>query len=280
MPQSKMHRFRRRLRTYSGRAMSTILGGPSHPVFFMHLPKCGGTSISEALYATIPLHKRIGVIDANATRRAAAICHQGIDALDKVHDDLPNASQVYQMREQMLITHMAWNSPMIHGHVLFSKAAYQHFGHIYKYATVLREPVSRVLSNYAHAVSAGFIENDFDAYLNGTVIRAHALTFLRFFSGQPVISVDQEADALALAITNFDRFDIVGFLDDLSKFRTQYKTVIGARPRIPMYNRAVQRTAPPCPSQLEALKAIMKTELRFWDYAVSSRHAPDRAAKQ
>jgi len=279
MAQSKVHRFRRRLRTYSGRAKSTIAGGPSHPVFFMHIPKCGGTSISEALYATIPLHKRVGVIDANATRRAAAIYYQDTDALNKVHDDLPNSAQVYQMREQMLITHMAWNSPMIHGHVLFSETADRHFGSQYKYVTVLRDPISRVLSNYAHSVSGGLIADNFDTYLESDIVRAHGLTFLRFFSGRSTISIDQEKEAFTEAKINFNRFDVVGFLDDLPSFCAEYKQVLGLKPRIPRYNTARNKGIVPNISQLDWLNEIMSVEIEFWNYVVSSRRAPEGPAK-
>ena len=67
-----LERTRRRLRVYSGRALrGTLLAGPRHNCLFMHMPKCGGTSISEAMYATVPFGGGVAVIDAVSTRIAA-----------------------------------------------------------------------------------------------------------------------------------------------------------------------------------------------------------------
>lgn len=267
MGQSTFFRMKRRMRTYSGRGVSTLCGGIRHPVFFMHLPKCGGTSVAEALYATVPIQQRVGVIDANATRRAVSIYRDNVDALNRQHDDLENSQNIYAFREQMLINHMAWNSRMIHGHVLFSDRAHRHFGQSYKYATVLREPVSRVMSNYAHSVQSGMIADDFDAYLGGAVIRAHALTFLRFFSGTPVLPEKDEAEALAKSMETLRKFAVVGFLDDLGKFTGDYKRVFGIRPRIPIYNKGQTTVSSVSEAQIGRLRDIMAYEIQFWEQA-------------
>ena len=267
MSQSSSHRIQRRLRTYSVRALSTLTGGIQQPVFFMHLPKCGGTSVSEALYATVPLQKRIGVIDANATRRTAAIIHDDVDTLHKQHDDLENSANVYKLREHMLINHMAWNSPLIHGHVLFSAQADRHFGNRYCYVTVLREPIARTLSNFADTVSSGMITGDFDAYLNSPIARAHGLTFLRYFSGTATLAKSQEATALTKAKENLKRFSVVGFLEDLPKFCDDYQQVLGARPRMRFYNQAKSAPVRPTPDQMQKLTDMLQNEIAFWNYA-------------
>ncbi len=267
MAQSASFRMKRRFRTYGGRGLSTLMGGIRHPVFFMHLPKCGGTSVAEALYATVPLQQRVGVIDANATRRAMAIYHDDVDALDRQHDDLENSKNVYDFRAQMLINHMAWNTRMIHGHVLFSDRADKHFGARYKYVTVLRDPIARVISNFAHSVQSGMITDDFDAYLDNAISRAHGLTFLRYFSGTPVLSAADEPAALKKSMATLQKFAVIGFLDDLPRFAADYKSVFGIRPRIPRYNQAQTAVKSVRDAQLERLRAIMVHEIAFWDYA-------------
>ena len=267
MSQTNSHRFIRRLRTYSGRTLATMTGGVRHPVFFMHLPKCGGTSISEALYATVPLQKRVGVIDANATRRTAAIIHDNVDDLHRQHDDLANSKNVYNLREQMLINHMAWHSQMIHGHVLFSDTADRHFGAHYRYVTVLREPIARTISNFAHTVSSGIIPDDFDAYLDGNVARAHGLTYLRYFSGTAVLENTQELAALTKAKETLKAFSVVGFLDDLPRFCSDYKHALGTRPRIATYNQAKCAPFAPNIGQMQRMTDMMQNEIAFWDYA-------------
>jgi hypothetical protein len=266
MTQTQSQRFKRRMRTYSGRAMASLRGGITDPVFFMHLPKCGGTSVAEALYATVPLQERVGVIDANSTRRTAAMMHDDVNELHSQHDDLPNSKNVYDLRETMLINHMAWDSQMIHGHVLFSDRAHNHFGQDYKYVTVLREPVARTLSNFVHCVFSGMIANDFDAYLDSKILRAHGLTFLRYFSGSATLSTSQEDAALAKAKGTVAKFSVVGFLDDLPRFCTDYNAAFGVRPRIGVHNQALSPPFHPSDEQMGKLALILQNEIAFWHY--------------
>lgn len=274
MAQTPWYRFRRRIRTYGGRVMSTLGGGIDAPVFFMHIPKCGGTSVSEALYATVPIQKRVGVIDANATRRAAAILVDDVNDPQTQHDDFPNAKNVFDLREKLLINHMAWNSQLIHGHVLFSDTADRHFGTDYRYVTVLREPKQRVLSNYAHSVVGGLIADDFDTYLQSPIARAHCLTFLRYFSGTPQIGPDGESDAFDRACETLAKFSVVGFLDDLAAFQDRYQQKLGTRPRIPVYNAASKPAYEPNAAQTQKLDELLKTENAFWNYACDRFRGP------
>jgi hypothetical protein len=267
MAQSNSFRLKRRLRTYSGRGVSSLRGGIKHPVFFMHLPKCGGTSIAEALYATVPIQQRVGVVDAISTRRAMAIYHDDVDALDRQHDDLENSKNIYDFREQLVINHMSWNTRMIHGHVLYSNRADRHFGDQYKYVTVLREPIERVISNFAHSVQSGMISDDFDTYLDGPIVRAHGLTFLRYFSGTAVLNAAQEEAALEKSIETLKKFAVIGFLDDLGRFASDYKQVLGIRPRIARYNQAQTRVAQISEAQVERLRQMFAHEIQFWEFS-------------
>lgn len=82
-------RLTRRARILQGRTIRSAPGQkPAHPSLFFHLPKCGGTSLSEAMYATIPFSERIGVLDALATRRAVSLLQDGLDDPVKYHEDL------------------------------------------------------------------------------------------------------------------------------------------------------------------------------------------------
>ncbi len=241
-------------------------GDLKHKCFYMHVPKCGGTSLSEALYATVPMHKRVGVIDANATRRATALIHSDENDLYTYHDDRPTGEHVYALREGMLLTHMAWETSLIHGHILFSHKADRHFGDIYKYVSLLRDPVGRIISNFNGSVRHGLIENDFDAYLEGDIVRAHALTALRYFSGQANIAPDEEPAALELAKATAEKFSVIGFLDNLDSFCDQFSDVFGRRPKIYRYNEASSEKYVPTDAQMEQLRAMLGHELQFWDF--------------
>ena len=228
----------RRARLYSGRVIrSSVLPAPRHPCLFMHMPKCGGTSISEAMYATVPLGQGIAVIDAVSTRRAAAIYAFGRDEPLLCHEDQPHGDKVFDLRERMMLQQMAWGARLIHGHILFSEKADQQFGSKFRYVTLLRDPVERMISNYRMAVNAGVISDGFDAYLDTPVARSHAQVYLRYLSGQTVVPEAEVPAKLDLAQSRLAKFAVVGFLDDLPSFQNRYRDVFGVPLRIKVYNQ-------------------------------------------
>lgn len=257
----------RRSRTYSRRALATISGDLKRPCFFMHIPKCGGTSLSEALNALVPLHRRIGLVDANSTRRAIGILEADTDSNLIRHDDLISGDTVHKLREQMLLTHMAWSTPMIYGHIPFSQKAWKHFGDKYAFVTMLREPIARTISSFGHSSYNGLISQDFDAYLKGPVLRTHGLSFLRYFSGRHWIDKSEEAEVLEIAKSNMDKFSVIGFLNDVPSFEKKFKSVIGRAPHLYHYNE--KRSPPPQLTQMqrETLSEVLSTEMALWDYA-------------
>lgn len=231
----------------------------------MHVPKCGGTSISEALYATVPFHKRVGVIDANATRRAAALVHADCDERFLYHDDLPTGEAVFSLREAALLTHMAWDTALIHGHVLFSEKADRHFGDRYRYVTVLREPVSRLVSNYNGSVRHGLTTTDFAQYLDSNTARTHALSTLRYFTGRHIIPDGAEDAAVSDALDVAEKFSVVGFLDRIDAFCRDYCRVFGTAPRVFRYNEAAGSPYNPTSSELSRARDLLAPEITFWE---------------
>jgi len=272
---------KRRFRTYSRRIVNVASGRLHHPCFFMHVPKCGGTSISEALYATVPIHRRVGIIDANATRRATSIIHADKNEKFLYFDDLANGCKVYDLREKLLLMHMAWDTEMIHGHVLFSEQAHRHFGDVYRYVTLLREPIERTLSNFLHSVRNGLFENNLQRYLESDVFRIQGLSMLRYFSGTHPISPQQEAEALRRAKHNLRLFSVIGFLDDLDGFADDYAEVFGRRPKIFKYNQGQMQHPVPTKDQAQYIEAALATELELWEYVKSQRgiRTTDESAK-
>ena len=228
----------RRARLYSGRIFrSSVLPAPRYPCLFMHMPKCGGTSIAEAMYATVPLGRGVAVIDAVSTRRAAAIYEFGRDEPTLCHEDQPHGDKVFDLRERLMLQQMAWGAWLIHGHVLYSEKADAHFGQKFRYVTLLRDPVERMISNYRMAVNAGVVPEGLDAYLDTPVARSHAQVYLRYLSGQTVVPDADIPAKLALAQSRLARFAVVGFLDDLPAFKQRYLSVFGVPLRIKSYNQ-------------------------------------------
>ena len=229
----------RRSKIYSGRIRRSIFGsGLRHPCIFLHLPKCGGTSLSEALYATVPMHKRVGVIDAISTRRAASILEFGVDDAWKCHDDLEYGDRAFDLRERLLITHCCWDSQLVHGHVLMSDRMRTHCQGRYKLLTIMRDPIARTISNYRMAVTAGIADPDPDVWLSSPIARAHSTTYLRYLSGFHSVEPEQEAACLERALSAIELFSLIGFLDDIQTFARDFEDVFGANLALHTYNKA------------------------------------------
>lgn len=276
-------RFKQRSRLYAGRSYHTVPGlGLRHPCVFLHVPKCGGTSVSEALYATVPLHREIGIIDSPSIRRALAIQNTGADDLS-YHDEGPHAEEITLFREAMVLMHMAHQATLVHGHFLWSDAAWEHFGDQYRYVTILRDPVARTISNYRMDKRTGTFTGDFDEFLDSAEGRRKALHKLRYFSGMATVTPDQEARAIDLARQNMERFTLIGFLEDLPGFATDFGRHFGVKPRIPHYNKAEDKPVDLTPDQRRRLEVLCAPDIELFEHArkiapgLGGNHSEDAA---
>lgn len=260
--------MKRRTAIATGRSRRTLPGAaPRHRSVFFHMPKCGGTSLSEAMYATIPINQRIGVIDAVATRRAAAIMHFDRDDAQLCHEDLDHGQLVFDLRESLLLQHMAWDTMLIHGHVLWSDKADRHFGEQYKFVTLLRDPVARTISNMRMTQRAGLVGDDLDAYLEGPVARRHARVYLRYLAGRNDIDERDVPDALSKALTRLERFALVGFLDEFNDFASRYQALFGVGLSMPRLN-AAPNDHPNLPQSIQArLRTLCAPDIEIFERA-------------
>jgi len=229
----------RRLGIYVPRVSRMLTGRKLKALcWYMHIPKSGGSSIHEALRAVIPLNQRASVISAVPMRRVAGVVYAGTDDTMTVHEDGPRCAELFKLREYHQMTYMAQEDALIYGHCLYSETAHQYFGTPYKYITMLRDPISRVISNYRSATFEKFYTGDFNAYLGSDVARRHALLNLRYFSGIAEIERGQEDTAMEKAKINQDTFSVIGFLDNIEQFKAQFYEVFGAHLKIPHFNSA------------------------------------------
>ncbi len=257
--------YKRRFNIYAPRLGRMLLNKRlKHSCWFMHIPKSGGSSIHEALRALIPFQQHIGTVTAIPTRRAAAIFYENQDDENLIHEDGPRCKELFDMRELQLLSYMAHEDSLIYGHVLFSEKADRYFGNTYKYITMLRDPVQRVISNYKSAVHDKYFSGDFNQYLESDVARRHALVNLRYFSGVAEISPDKEAEAMEKAKINLEKFSVIGFLDNIEQFCDQFNDVFGARPNIPYYNKAKENKTSPTASQIKTLESICAPDIELF----------------
>lgn len=269
----------RRGRVYGGRLLRSVSSRPlSCNCCFYHIPKSGGTSLAEALHAAVPFGRHIGEVPANTTRRAASILHSDQDDERAFYDDGARAAEVFALREAMLIAFMANDCALVHGHVLFSRKADRHFGDKYKYVTILRDPLERVVSNYRAARRAGYVNETFSAYLQTEVGRAHAAQNLRYFSGRPFIASEDASAAIAEAKQAIGRFAVIGFVDAMDDFVDLFAATFGVRLSIGRYNVG-KADAPEISSEdRRKLEALCAADLELHEYARTAMSGQLRSA--
>ena len=269
----------RRSRIYSGRIRRALFGaGLRYPCVFVHLPKCGGTSLSEALYATVPIQKRVGVIDAMSTRRAASIMAFGQDNAWRCHDDLEHGHHTFDLREQMVLTHACWGTDLVHGHVLMTDRVRTHLPGRYRFLTIMRDPIQRVISNYRMAVAAGIADPDPDVWLQSPIARAHTTTYLRYLSGQHSVHPEAEDACLERALSALDLFSLIGFLDDLDGFVQEFNTQFGAHLSLHKYNEAKGAQVCLSDAQMARLEEMCAADQAIYHRARMIKGQPHAAA--
>lgn len=247
-----------------------------HPqrVVFHHVPKCGGTSVARALRKRYLLSQ--ATIDPEASFRA-------LEAFSGSRDRQALLVDVLDLREQMLLYHLFEDVHCISAHVRFSQPAHERFRSRYKFVTILREPVSRFLSNYtwsfgkpqAHAR----IEEPFREFLKTERAKRLGATYVEFFCGLPKSTDIRSAQAIEAAVTNLGKFDVVGRLDDLPDFETQMNRTLGIRLKVGHENRTTKRTAATDALADPELKAEI-LDLCAPDIAIWGRFEQLRAASQ
>ncbi len=185
-------------------------------VFFLHLPKCGGTSVDVAM--------------RNAYRGAAhATVHLDPHAADRAAAIAGERERPY--RRRLLLYYMAEErNRYISGHFPYSEQARQAFGDEWHYITVLREPVSRWLSNYfynKYKTSSDFyrITAPIEEFIASERARSYGSNYVQNLTDDTA-TMDSDG-AVEQAIRNLQRFAVVGALERMDTFVSDCDTLLG-----------------------------------------------------
>ena len=256
------------------RAMKERLAQRAMPQRFVfhHIPKCGGTSVGRAL------RQRYILSQATVTPEESFRAFELFTGRDDRNQMLID---VLDLREQMLLYHMFHDVRGLSLHVRFSEAAWGRFHDRYKFVTILRDPVQRFVSHYhwshdkPHA--HGRIEEDFIAFLETPRARRIGATFVEYLCGLPKDVPTDSEEAIAAAVTNLDRFAVIGDLADLPRFEADIRRELGVGVRIGHENagrvkgsRYRELDDPDLRGRIEALCA---PDIAVWDAFRSKRDA-------
>jgi hypothetical protein len=190
-------------------------------IFFMHIPKCGGTSLTNSMAELYPDHSRFR-LRAPASSEALKNIGSPIDI-----DTFRSGLLLYAMRST------SYN--FIAGHFLFNNTAWEQYHEDFEFITVIRNPVERFISHYffnkSHGLNHFTITDELDSYLESDEASELGRFLLKYFGG-----IEGKND-MPRAIENVAKFDIIGQLDDLDTFNRLFKNRYGVRLSIEHTNR-------------------------------------------
>ncbi len=195
-------------RDIARRTLSAVQNRAAHGqrVVFIHVPKCGGTSVRVALRGAFTL-RGLGAVSLDPVASKQVADWKGEDILD--------------VRERWLLYHLArGRSPLIMGHFPFSPTLIESSG--YRVLTLLRDPVAHLLSEFFYnrdkadnshmGIDRAMTLKDYLA-TDRAALLGHS--YVRYFTDPELRATPQAPEALTAAMANLRRLDVVGTLEHI-----------------------------------------------------------------
>ena len=198
------------------------------PIFFLHLPKCGGTSIANAIQRRYQASE-IGHLDDKACVKAAQYLERDLD----------------DYRRDLLLYYVLQNDiRYLSGHFAYSQRAYDESRGRWHFMTVLRHPVDRWFSHFFYnkytPTDRFQIPEDLSAFVETERAFLWGRLYIRNLtegSVRPDVHTTDTSKAVASAIKVLEGFSLVGCLENLDAMCAQFEHKFGVKLRIPVSNR-------------------------------------------
>ena len=199
-------------------------------VFYLHVPKCGGTSCRTAIGNAFDLPDASGNESFHLDVRATISAAQSLGKPD------------IQFNRELLNYCMAHKSyRYISGHFAYSEKAMQTFGADWHYITLLRDPVGKWFSQYFYNRYKNNDHYKIDCDLATFLETDNAINLGRNYICLLADGVSNEEaatdEAIDRAIENLNKFALVGLLEHLDWFCQDFQTIFGTELKLKKLNK-------------------------------------------
>jgi hypothetical protein len=203
-------------------------------IFFMHLGKCAGTSLFEAIRQAMNVGWE-GLIDTQEPIARVKSIHN----TNNLEVLLP---RFHELRINLALHCMAQGYQLVSGHIPYCKSAFETYGTQYSFVTVMRDPVERVISTYKYSKARGQVfgpsknevlspDEELQHFLHSTRGDFEVNNYVAFFGG--LHTTQHYKDNLEQAKQNVKDFHLIGFIEDLVEFTNQFYKRFGLELNIP-----------------------------------------------
>ena len=204
-------------------AETTLRGPPDARIFFLHIQKCGGTSVDGAIRRLYRSARPDGWNTvAHLQPRPAFLASKEV------------GMGMYSYRQQL--AHYFLCNPdhqYVTGHFQVSPELVAAHEDEFDFVVLFRDPVKKWFSHYFFnkykSKSAGRIEADIDEYLETKRARDVGCDYVQLLTGnadEPT-EVTRREEVQRAALDCLDRFSVVGVLEQLDRFRRDFREQFG-----------------------------------------------------
>jgi hypothetical protein len=258
------------------RIANTFSNQITENIFYLHIPKCGGVSVGQAIaskYLSLDFRNDKGIVNLNAplSRQVIEIT-EGLRYPDETDDDY----LILSFREKLLLYYMSQsNSKFISGHFPFSEGACQQHGEKFKLVTVVRDPVKRWISSYFFnrfkADDHMKVRDELEVYVDSHFGISQGYELVKFIG-----EANKEGDYTSYEVIErakdcLKRFSVIGFLEDLDDFVKNFEDRFLVNLQIEKKNKNPAskdyQESVVSPGLLEKISAICQPDIEVYEFA-------------